>query len=312
MTLIIAGHNLEEDFYPTPINTDSSKMRTNGIFVLADSSITSPSSRGEKVILGGFRKIYPIPIKIWKPYFNGLYFRNYLDTYYESECFVAIAGSTLTAQHTLNSIVTHLSEIRISYKRSKKLLEPGEYIIQRHCQANELEQGAGVDTWDEDMFTEDDYKDIINADAIVNIIEHSINDSLNSARKYKISEEDFKAMQTDFAVGLYCPKNKNHRLFTFTMKTKTNLEGFLEVFAEKNEIEGDDIAVLGMRSRFEKPAKDLLRQLISQRKSPAAHLFDFLNSAIDTVKSEGNFSIDRPSVHKTLINGKLELVQFVK
>lgn len=99
MTLVVVGHDFEESWPVSREDGQSEKgvMRPAGLFVVADSAITSPHSG--QTLLGGFRKVYPIAIKLWQPYFVGPYFHSYQTPYMETECFVAIAGSTLTAQH---------------------------------------------------------------------------------------------------------------------------------------------------------------------------------------------------------------------
>ncbi|ACO80981.1 hypothetical protein AvCA_48810 [Azotobacter vinelandii CA] len=283
-------------------------MKPVGLFAVADSSITAPNSNGKQTILGGFRKIYPVEIKVWKPFFNGVYFRSYLEVHYEAECFVAIAGSTFTAQHVLNLISEHLRKIRISYERAKELLTPGKYVLIRHCQRNELEINQGIDEWAEDMFTPNDYIDLVTANDIAKIVEYSINEALTSARKYKIDEQSLKAMYSEFAVGIYCPKEKNHQLFAFRMGSRLNAEGLIEVYATKERIEEGRVAVLGMKSEFEATAQDAMQIAIEEEISPSRKFFDFINKAIDKVRDNGSFAIDRPSVCKVFQEGQLKTV----
>lgn len=311
MTLIVVGHEFEKNFTFTwgeKIGEAPKKagIKSVGLFAVADSSITTPNSNGAQAILGGFRKIYPVQIKVWKPCFNGVYFHGYLEVHYEAECFVAIAGSTLTAQHVLNLISEHLRKIRISYERSRKLLNPGRYVLVRHCQKNELEAGQGVDEWAEDMFTPNDYINLVAAEDIVKIVEYSINEALNSARKYKIDEQSLKAMYSEFAVGIYCPKEKNHQLFVFRMKSRTNEDGIIEVYATSERIEEGKVAVLGMRCEFEAGAQEVMLTSIEQEVSPSKNIFDFVNGAIDKVRGNGSFAIDRPSVCKVFQQGQLK------
>ncbi|SFK78857.1 hypothetical protein [Azotobacter beijerinckii] len=313
MTLVVVGHEFEKkvtfswgkDTGDTP---KKAGMKPVGLFAVADSSITAPNSNGKQTILGGFRKIYPVEIKVWEPFFNGVYFRGYLEVHYEAECFVAIAGSTLTAQHVLNLISEHLRKIRISYERAKELLTPGKYVLIRHCQRNELEVNQGIDEWAEDMFTPNDYIDLVTASDIAKIVEYSINEALTSARKYKIDEQSLKAMYSEFAVGIYCPKEKNHQLFVFRMKNRINAEGLLEVYAAKERIEEGRVAVLGMKSEFEVMAQDAMQTAIEEEISPSRKFFDFINKAIDKVRDNGSFAIDRPSVCKVFQEGQLKTV----
>jgi hypothetical protein len=109
MSLVIAGYDYEMLW--------DSKM-DDGIFAIADSAITS--HQGGKTILNGFRKVYELEAKVWKPNFTpDGYFRNYLDIYTTSPFIVGFAGSTLTAQHILNTITGHLEKLKISYIERK-------------------------------------------------------------------------------------------------------------------------------------------------------------------------------------------------
>lgn len=313
MTLVVVGHEFEKKvtFSWGKDTEDAPKkagMKAVGLFAVADSSITAPNSNGRQTILGGFRKIYPVEIKVWKPFFNDVYFRSYLEVYYEAECFVAIAGSTLTAQHVLNLISEHLRKIRISYERAKELYTPGKYVLIRHCQRNELEVNQGIDEWAEDMFTPNDYIDLVTANDIAKIVEYSINEALASARKYKIDEQSLKAMYSEFALGIYCPKEKNHQLFVFRMESRLSAEGLVEVYATKEQIEEGRVAVLGMKSEFESTANDAMQTAIEEETSPSRKLFDFVNIAIDKVRANGSFAIDRPSVCKVFQKGQLNTV----
>lgn len=311
MTLVIAGHNMKKPLnYAAAWGVKNTKLQPNGLFIVSDSVITAHGSNGLSPVLGGFRKVYPLSIKIWKPSFLGKYFHSYQTVFFESQCFIAIAGSTLTAQHVLNMISEHLDKLRISYERSPSYGTPGKYFIIRHCQKNILNQGQGINTWDEDMFTDNDYRGIITADAIANIIEYSINEALSSARKYKLDAASLNGMYTEFAAGIHCPATDEHKLYTFRMDSKLNDEGMIEVFSVKNEIPENGLAVLGMRKEFESSAQKILETSIANEIPPAVELFDFLNNAIDTVKDTGNFAIDRPSVLKIFNRGKLTKEKF--
>lgn len=63
-------------------------------FFAADSTITNPA----ETLLSGFRKIYPVSVKLWEPDFARGMFRDYSAVYQETEIALGFAGSTLTAQ----------------------------------------------------------------------------------------------------------------------------------------------------------------------------------------------------------------------
>lgn len=303
MTLVIVGHNFEEGL-------DEGSLDASGLFAVADSSISMPTQSGNKTILGGFKKIYPMPIKIWKPHFTGVHFHSYLEIYFESQCFIAIAGSTLTAQHVLNSISEHLGNIRISFKHSPHYDTPGTYTIQRHCQKNVMYDNGY--TWAENMFTSRDFEGVITGDAILQIIEYSINEALSSAKGYKLSDPELRQMSCEFAVGIYCPAQETHKLHVFRMKDRINLEGLVEVYTEKTVVQEGSIAVLGMREKYEGRAQSYIEELLGLSIPPAKKMFEFLNDAIrETIKSEGPL-IDHPSVLKVFNQGSMKISELRK
>lgn len=311
MTLVIAGHNLEKKYTYASAWTDGDKnLRQSGIFVATDSAITKPLSHGYKTLLGGFKKTYSIPIKIFEPYFLGEYFHSYINPCYEGLCFIAIAGSTLTAQHVMNSITEHLGNLRVTHVRDQAGL--GKYTVIRHCQNNPIEERAGIDQWDEDMFLSSDIEPIITAEVIINNIEYSILESLTSAKRYKLDQDDLNSMYTEFAAGAYCPVSKVHKLYTFRMKLELNTEGIYEIALEKEEIPWNKVAVLGMRDDFEQRAQEIMNECITKNEPPAEHLFKFLNEAIDEVTNSGNGEIGRPSVLKLFNQNEFKKVKFTK
>jgi len=309
MTLVIVSHDLRpglNSVWNEKAGKDKkTPLEPDGLLVATDTAITT-SDTGV-TLLSGFRKSYEVPIKVWKPYFVGAYFHSYQTTYLETSCFIAFAGSTLTAQHVLNSITEHLGKLRISYRRSSS--SPGEYCVIRHCQKNDLEQGQSVNQWGDDMFLSQDIEALLTADVIADNILYSINESLSSARRYKLDAKSLQQMQTDFAAGVYCPVSRQHRLYTFRMDKALSDNGIYEVFAKKEQINWNQVAVLGMREEHEADAQAVLDNCIKSCTPPGDAIFDFLNSAIDKAQKSGSNAIDRPSVLKRFESGRLEKVR---
>jgi hypothetical protein len=312
MTLIIAGHEQAADpwqnVWAKSHEGKETKLAKDGLFAVADSVITIMGSDGLTPILSGHRKIHGIPIKLWKPYFVGEYFRSYLSPHFETECFMAFAGSTLTANHCLNLVSEHLSQLRISYKRATTPLTPGTYFVQRHCEYNILEDPKASGLWSEDMFLDSDFEGILTAEHIAQDVEHSLNKAVESARKHRLSEESLSNMHTDFLLGVHCPRNKTHHLFTYRMKTKL-VEGVYELYMEREEIEEQKVAVLGLRKEFEYHAQVSMNTALASGKSTGNAMFSFLNDAITKITATGSFAIDRPAIHKHFYVGKLKKVQ---
>lgn len=314
MTLVIVGHEKVKDGYSQVwAHKEESKisLRSEGLFAVSDSVITANGTHGEKPILSGLRKIHHVPIKLWKPCFVGEYFRDYFEVYIETGCFIAFSGSTLTATHALNIIIEHLAKFQISYKSCRENSSPGEYIVQRHCEYNELRDSPGVVLWDEDMFLPRHFEGLLSFEFIASIIEHSINAALKSAKKYRLSREDLDLMSTDFAAGIYCPRRASHHIFVYRMKERQNEDGIIEVFTEGEEVPEDQVAVLGMRNQFEARAQNIYKQALGQGNSTGSELFKFLNSAIDEVAESGSFAIDRPALHKKFEHGNLEKLKVI-
>ncbi|WP_097107488.1 hypothetical protein [Nitrosomonas ureae] len=244
-------------------------------------------------------------------YFIGEYFRDYQEVHIETGCFIAFSGSTLTATHALNTITEHLAKLQISYKSSRESSYPGEYIVQRHCEYNELKNSPGVVLWDDDMFLPKHFEGLLSYEFIASTIEHSINVALKSAKKYRLSREELDLMSTDFAAGIYCPRRESHHIFVYRMKERQNEDGLIEVFTEGEEVSEDQVAVLGMRKQFEARAQNIYEQALGQGNSTGSELFKFLNSAIDEVAESGSFAIDRPSLHKKFEGGNLRKLKVI-
>lgn len=302
MTLVIAGRDkyLAKASFPwSSDNVEETKIniqQDNGIFVVADSAISSTDSKN-RLILNGFRKIYPIDIKLWQPYFIREYFKEYANVYYETECFVAVAGRTLTIQHVLNSITGHLSKLRISYIYNKKN-DSGEYTMLLHCdKKNPLFEDW---EWDEEMFVpEIHYADVYDASKILDFIEYSINIAIKNAKKNKLDKNEFNELLSEYIVGIYCNKTKKHLLTTFKIKPKRDDNtGIIEPFVDRKDIEEGNLAVIGMSKIFELKANQLYQNLLSDNDPKISKkMFEFLNNAIEEINGKGSKEIYFPSVY---------------
>lgn len=294
MTLIFAGyeHKKSPDF--SSLSDDSPpyvpSMEVCGLFAIADSAITA--SQGGRTLLNGFRKFYEMEAKLWKPYFTPYgSFWKYSEIYERRVFFVGFSGSTLTAQHILNSISEHLGKLRISYSREDNR-GPIKYEVIRHCQANPL--SSSEVSWGDDTFTDNDFEGLLTGSVIVDFVEYSINDALRSASSYKLSMDEFQSMHTDLICGLWCPYKRCHELYLFRMMSKQGEDGVLFAYTERQLVREDELAVLGMRNRFEISAQKKFCESLSNFKKPSNEMYRFLEECIDEVQNEGSKEIDRP------------------
>lgn len=285
MSLVLAGYDYEM-FYDKKID--------DGIFAISDSAITS--HQGGRTILNGFRKVYELEAKIWKPSFtmNGD-FQGYFNTYSKNPFIVGFAGSTLTAQHILNGITGHLEKLKIiDVKREPNTISPIKYTIVAPCEENHLISPSIITTYDDSTFLDNDYKDLVTGELIAEFVSHSINSALKSVSSYKLSIEEFNAMYTDIFCGIWCPQKNEHQIYVYRMRSKRNDEGTLYAYTEKEYLEKDEIAVLGMRKDFEEEAKLIYKIASTQKEKPSTVAFEFLNKCIDTIQNSGSKEIDRP------------------
>lgn len=301
MTIVVAGYNYGQNLWRDLDKIkDPASVKQEGLFAIADSIITSHSSNGHTPLLSGFKKIKEVPVKLWQPYFIGENFQGYKSVFLQFECFVAFAGSTLTAQHVIDSISNHLANLRIDYQR-KCRVSPPEYVVKKSCEKNTLESNGSRSLYGDDMFVpEIHYRGLLTADYICDVVEHSINTALKSAQKYKIDPQSLKEMYTEFILGVNCPSEGADRLVKFTMDKRINLEGMYEVFVKSDVVPPGSVAVIGMNQRFGKAAQNVATTAISNGKSLKNEMISFVKESIDEVNNEGSFQIAMPMVLKTL------------
>jgi hypothetical protein len=302
MSLLFVGYESEEISFSEWENS-TPYYYDKGIFAIADSAITS--YQGKKTLLTGFRKIYDLEAKVWEPYFTpDGYFRDYLHVSTKCPFIIGFAGNTLVAQHILNSITGHMEHLKVSYLDREVLFGKIKYILNLPCEKNLLITPSIPTSLDHDTFLKSDYENLLTGEFISNAIEHSINHAIFSAREHRLDQEEFNQMFTDIFCGVFCPIKKEHQIYIYRMKSKFE-EGVLIAYTEKELLNKDDIAVLGMKKQFEVQAKGVHLNAIQQNKSPSKELEFFMGHCIGTVLSGGSFEINRPIVHMTLDRGRI-------
>ena len=278
-------------------------MKKNGLFVVADSAITS--QEGSRTLLNGFRKIHSLEAKLWMPdFYPDGSFNTYLQVYETRSLFIAFAGSTLTAHHILNTITEHLSALRISYTRQQNTGKI-QYCIIRHCQVNPLIKYEPA-YWDDDTFLRQDFENLLTGKVIAEIIEHSMNTALRSAARYKLSMVEFNSMRTEMVAGVWCPVLQSHELYAYRMLSKQGEDGVLTAYTEAALVPPDEVVVLGMKAEFDQGAQLAFKEALASHLPPAKAMWTFLESAIDTVQARESKEIDRPTVLKKLLRNRID------
>jgi hypothetical protein len=155
MTLVIAGYNrgnLEE-----------------GIYFAADSHIT----QSNQILVKGFKKVIELPIRVKGLNFCGNWFNGYLGNMYESSSAIAFAGSSLVAQHLINSMKNHLSELYPTYS-------DGCYQVVMSCE--QKKHLRNNDNYSSEMFLDSDLDKILTGEYLSLVVCHSIEAVLNKAK----------------------------------------------------------------------------------------------------------------------------------
>lgn len=306
MTLVVAGYMFDDPTagYAWPGSAAKRKScaarasEPSGIFIAADSTISTTGSPSQ-TLLSGFRKIYELRATLWQPYFIGEYFKDYRTEHSSCQLLVAFAGSTLTAQHYLNSITTHLQNLRISHRqRPIGQLESIAYVVRLECETNPV---AGGGVFSDDTYTPDDMEAFrLTADDLARAIQHSMEHALSSAKKYKVDKQGFGSLNTPFVAGMQCPTTMKYRLFRFDILETSNPGEPLSMSVDMTEVTPLQVAVLGMSGRFDKRAQAAYDSALAANSSTQKACFDFLQEAIDEVQNTGSKAIDLPAVLKTL------------
>lgn len=302
MTLLIAGYQFEKavrySAWPKGLTAfPLLKTDPSGVFMVADSAITS----GRETLLNGFRKIYPLSVKLWEPYFVGDYFHSYMTVQHEIEIFAGFAGSTLTAQHYLNGMTEHLTHLRISCKLVWS--EAPQYVVLMDCERNILKDSNM--TWDETVFAPSHIENLLTGERISEVVLHSLKNSLKSAKKHKISEDGLKSLLTPFVIGLQCPLSEEHQIYVYSMNLG-KVDGVFQVEVVMSKLERDKVAVLGMAREFNDEAQSAYATATLAGVPPADPMFGFLCAAIDRVIARGDKDVSHPAIMKTLVNGKVQ------
>ena len=292
MTLVIAGHDIKIDnARPGYVGT------VQGLFVTADSTITD----GRQTLLSGFKKIYQVPIKVYRPSFTGAHFQDYFSPRLETSCFIAFAGSTITAQHVLNGINNHLSLLRYGHEGSGPGI-PGTYQILMDCERNSLRDGNNQ--WAEDMFLDTDMEELLTGDVVARVVLHSIQCAHGSAKRHKIDQRGWDSLLTQYVIGTYCEKEKRNRLFTVIPSHRRVAGVIVDVDVTLHEVPPGELVVLGMR-QYEAGAATAYNLALESRGDVKRAMFEFLNGAIDEVLQKDTREIDRPAILKAFSKGDL-------
>lgn len=308
MTLLIAGYQFDRESNYSAAWLDAGaddpnaglEKEPSSIFMVADSAITS----GTETVLNGFRKIYPLAVKLWKPYFLDGMFRDYHEVHQETEIAVGFAGNTLTAQHFLNGLTEHLTNLRISFKHPRS--GPLQMTVRMVCEKNPLDRYPHSRI--EDDFDRRGYSKLLTAEIIADVVHHSLIASSKSAKKYKLSETAFNTLITPMVVGINCPLTGKYFIYVYRM-VKELVDGLYQVRVDMTKLPYDEVAVLGMEREFAVPAQQAYTAAHAAKVPTQQAMFTFLCASINTVVSRGDNGIALPAFSKSLHRQRLTHTQ---
>jgi len=279
MTIVVAGYEGDE------------------IFIIADSAITS----GRKTLISGFKKIYSIPIVLHKPYILRT-FRNYSPfRSYEGESVIALAGSTLTAQHVINTIAGHLDKIRFIHDYDSNGIK---YSLIRHCNTRDNPFYRPEYTeYDDSVYLDNDLYKSINIDDIKNVIQYSIEEALSSASKHICDETDWsRIINNEYLFTLNCPKTRKNFLYKVELN-EVEIDGLVKAVPNLIEIPRGGLGIIGIKD-YENELNDLYIKLAKTPAKISLEMLSFVEKIIDDCNSKGNMGVAKPIIYKRF-NGKL-------
>ena len=292
MTLVVAGYRQSSLSWGTP--STYVPDRRSGIFMVADSIISTVTATGRKPLVSEFRKVIEVPIHVWEPHFIGENFHDYIKVFNSHKCLIAFAGSTLTAQHIINCITGHLGKLRIDYKSGEKF----ECVVRKSCDPNNLISNGRSSIYDEDIFIPDrDYQNLLSAEFISDVVEHSINKALESKMKHVIDQQALDAMRTEIMLGLTCPIKKVDHLYTYSFRIRNIPGGGVEAYCQKDLVQANDIGILGMINTYGPQAKNVAQKAMTTGNTLQEDITDYV---VQTVKNDTTYEIGFPLAVKTI------------
>ncbi|WP_312088046.1 hypothetical protein [Acinetobacter variabilis] len=279
MTLVVAGYEGDE------------------IFFIGDSAITSDNVP----LLSGFKKIYAVPIVVHAPYFLRT-FKNYVPFRgYQGECVIALAGSTLIAQHVINSVVGHLDKIRVKHDYDENGIK---YSLIRHCNTRDNQlYGPAYTEYDDDVYLDKDIFNSITIDNIKQIIEYSIKEALSSASKYYQCEKKWgSVINNEYLFALACPHTKQNFLYQVKL-VEEKIEGGIKAVPEISEIPKGSIGIIGLK-KFNSNINEEYQKLLATPSKISFGMLNCIENIINACNAEGFKGIAKPIIYKRF-NGKL-------
>lgn len=292
MTLVIAGYKQNKFIWNKP--KDYIPIRNSGIFMVADSLISIKTHSGRKALISEFRKIVEVPIHIWEPHFVGQLFHDYIKVFTTYKCLVAFAGSTLTAQHIINSISGHLAKLRIDFDNTDEF----KCVVKMSCDENNLVKNGVSSLYEDDIFIpERDYKDIVSAEFVSDVVEHAINKALESKMKHVLDQESLDAMRSEILLGLTCPITRIDHLYKYHFRDRVSVDEGVEVYCQKELIQADEIGVLGMVNTYSEEASEIARNSF---KTGTTFQEDITKFVVESVRNDRTNEIGLPVVVNTI------------
>lgn len=270
MTLIIAGHHLEKGGF------ENTSTYERGLFAVADSNITSNGL----VLVSGFKKVVEIPIRVKGLNFLDEYFHSYTGIRHESACFVAFAGSTLVAQHILNSIKNHLNELYPSHNGT-------DYELVMSCEQHKHLKNT---YYSDNMFLEGHLNTLLTGELVSVVVGHSIQAVLEQAKKHEGMKKIFSAFQAEFILGIHCPVSKKYELYEYHIVPDADHIAIVERIA----IPKGKVAVIGKRELFAESAQSKFNESIVSGKCTSVEMHKFLADTIDSQNEIGINDIGKP------------------
>lgn len=242
------------------------------------------------------KKVIEVPIRVKGLNFCGEWFNGYLGNRYQGVCAIAFAGSSLVAQHLINSMTNHLGELYPVFCN-------GSYQLAMPCEKNKHLKQAD---YDNSMFLDCHLDSLLTAELVSNVVFHSIETVLKHAQQFVKMSQYFSAYQAEFILGVQCPQTRIYHIYQYEIVPDQKLGAKVDVV----EVMKDDLAVIGAK-KFKSDALVELAGCTGEER-PSQRIFEFLGRVVESETSIGNNGIGKPIGLYNLQGTTLSRIGFVK
>lgn len=186
-----------------------------------------------------------------------------------------------------------MNSIRNHLEALRPTYQNGTYQLALPCETHKhLTHGAY-----DDMFLPDDYGPnyLLTAAFVASAVQHAIQAVLNKAATHNVMAVSFSAYQAEFILSIRCPDTQKYHIYQYEIVPGQPAGNSTPAKVKMVQINEGDVAVIGMRNDFESPARAAFAAAIAANQRGNVAMLDFVASAIQHKHAIGIFGIGFPA-----------------